>query len=231
MTDAAGPRELAVVKVGGAVAHEAVGAARAMSAAGHAVCIVHGAGPQISLQMREMGLAVQFVRGRRVTSAAGLAVVRRSLQEVNQRLCAAIGRRAVGFMGDDIGLPARQIPGLGLVGEPLPACPEAVVTALGGGRIPVIAPLAAGPLNVNADEAAACLAVGMAAGRLHFVSDVPGVLLDRVVLSSISADEAERLLDSRQLEGGIVPKLRAAVVAARAQLRVQIGATAVLGSP
>jgi acetylglutamate kinase len=91
----------------------------------------------------------------------------------------------------------------------------------------VVAPLAAGPLNVNADEAAAALAVGLGADRLLFVTDVPGVLLGGDVVGALAADEADRMLGAGELEGGIVPKLHAAVRAARLGVRSEIGATAV----
>ena len=92
----------------------------------------------------------------------------------------------------------------------------------------MVAPLGVGPLNVNADEAAAALAVGLEAERLLFVTDVAGVFRDGVVLSSIEAGEADRLLDDGTFEGGIVPKLRAAVAAARNGVRAEIGETAVV---
>jgi len=93
--------------------------------------------------------------------------------------------------------------------------------------VPVVVPLAAGPLNVNADEAAAALAVGLGAERILFVSDVPGVLLDGAVATVLSADEAEAGLGEGVFEGGIVPKLMAAVRAARGGVRATIGATEV----
>ena len=178
--------------------------------------------------MERRGIDVRFVGGRRVTSAEGMVVVRESLATVNAALCAAIGPRAVGLMGDEIGLRARRIPELGLVGDPAPAAPAAVLDALAAGRIPVVAPLAAGPLNVNADEMAAALAVGLQATRILFLSDVPGLLLDGAVAASVGADEADRLLDAGELEGGIVPKLYAAVHAARLGVAAHIGETAVL---
>jgi len=145
---------------------------------------------------------------------------------VNAELCAAIPG-AVGLMGDEIGLPATQVPELGLVGDPLPSAPQAVLDVLAVGCVPVVAPLAAGPLNVNADEMAAALAVGLGADRISFLTDVPGLLYGGSVVRTINADDAEGLLDRGELEGGILPKLRAAVIAARLGVHTEIGATAV----
>ncbi len=194
----------------------------------HDVCVVHGAGPQISAELERSGLEVRFVEGRRVTSADALAVVRDSLAAVNEGICAAIGPRAMPLFGDEIGLDAVQVPELGLVGSPLPSSPPAIEEALAAGLIPVVAPLGVGPLNVNADEAAAALAVGLGAERLLFITDVPGLLLGGAVAASIRVGEAERLLDAGALAGGIVPKLRAAVGATRQGVDATIGATAVL---
>jgi acetylglutamate kinase len=217
-----------VVKVGGAAVHSATPHVLELADAGHEVCVVHGAGPQISEEMERFGIPVEFVGGRRVTSPVGLAVVRASLAAVNRVLCEDLGPRAVGLFGDEISLHAVQIPALGLVGDPLLSRPAAVAQALAAGRIPVVAPIAVGPLNVNADEAAAALAVGLGAERLLFVTDVPGLILEGAVVATIEADEADRLLDTGELEGGILPKLRAAVIAARLGVRAEIGETAVL---
>jgi acetylglutamate kinase len=216
-----------VLKVGGAATAGAAESVFHHHANGFAVCVVHGAGPQISAEMRRRGLPVEFVGGRRVTTAAALEVVRRSFAAVNAALCAAIGPEAVALMGDEIGLPAERVPELGLVGEPVPSAPPAAVEAMAAGRVPVVAPLAAGPLNVNADEMAAALAVGLGAERIWFLTDVPGLLRAGGVVSAIGADEAETLLAGGELDGGILPKLRAAVTAARVGVRAEIGATAV----
>jgi acetylglutamate kinase len=217
-----------VVKLGGAVARDAVSYPLALAEQGHEVCIVHGAGPQISLAMARRGIEVAFVNGRRVTTPEALAVVREALSEVNGELVEAVGDAAVGLMGDEIGLEAEQIPELGLVGNPLPSAPAAIVEALSSGKVPVVAPLARGPLNVNADEAAAMLAVGIGAERVHFVTDVPGLLLGDEVVASIHADEAEQLLATGDLQGGIIPKLTAALHAARQGVVAEIGETAVI---
>lgn len=218
-----------VVKCGGAVAGGAAGAVGSLADAGHEVCVVHGAGPQISQEMERLRIPVDFVGGRRVTTPAGLSVVRSSLAAVNRALCASLGPRAIGLAGDEIGIHAVRVESLGLVGEPLPSRPPALVAALAAGRIPVVAPLAVGPLNVNADEAAAALAVGLAADRLVFVTDVAGVFHEGAVLATIDAGEADRLVGDGTFEGGIVPKLRAAAAAARRGIRSEIGETAVLG--
>lgn len=215
-----------VIKCGGAVASSAAGTIRAL-AAGTQACVVHGAGPQISAEMERRGLPVEFVGGRRVTSPAALAVVRESLAAVNRELCGALGARAVGLMGDEIGLRALQVPELGLVGDPLPCRPPAVEAVLDARLVPVVAPLAEGPLNVNADEMAAALAAGLGAERIFFLTDVPGLLRAGEVVTAIPADEAEDLLLSGELDGGILPKLRAAVTAARLGVTASIGETAV----
>ncbi len=215
-----------VVKVGGAVA-EASGEAVLALAAEHEVCVVHGAGPQISLEMERAGINVEFVDGRRVTSPAGLEIVRASFQRVNTLLCEAIGERAVPLFGDEIGLQAEPVPELGLVGNALPSRPAAIVEALDAGKIPVVAPIAEGPLNVNADEAAAALAIGLGVDELLFLTDVDGLILDGSVVDEIGIDAATELLDGGTLEGGIIPKLGAAVTAARGGVAASIGRTAV----
>ena len=109
-----------VVKVGGAVAGRSAEAVLELARV-EEVCVIHGAGPQISLEMERAGIPVEFVGGRRVTTAEGLEIVRRSFQAVNDQLCALIGERAVGLFGDEAGLQVEPVPELGLVGEARPA--------------------------------------------------------------------------------------------------------------
>jgi acetylglutamate kinase len=215
-----------VVKVGGAVAGDSADAILAL-AEEHEVCVVHGAGPQISLEMERAGIPVEFVDGRRVTSPEGLELVRAEFARVNALLCEAIGERAVPLFGDEIGLEAERVPELGLVGNALPSRPQAVVEALEAGKIPVVVPLAGGPLNVNADEAAAALALGIGADELLFLTDVDGLILGGRVVDSIGVDDASELLDGGTLQGGIIPKLGAAVTAARGGVSATIGRTLV----
>jgi acetylglutamate kinase len=216
-----------VLKVGGVSTGGVAEAVADLRAAGNQVCVVHGAGPQISEEMERRGLELHFVGGRRVTTPEALEVVCESFAEVNAAVCAAIGADAVGLFGDEIGLAAEHVPELGLVGRAVPSAPRTVLAVLVSGRVPVVSPMAPGPLNVNADEAAAALAVGIGASRIRFLTDVPGVYHDGELVESISAAHAETLVDSGSFEGGIVPKVLAAARAARSGLVAEIGSTAV----
>jgi acetylglutamate kinase len=207
---------LIVVKVGGAVVGSELGDL-------DDAVVVHGGGRQITAALAAAGVETRFVGGRRVTDILAIDVVREALVAVNRELCAAIGPRAVGLIGDEIGLQATRMPELGHVGSPVPSRPQAILDALDAGKIPVVAPLAEGPLNVNGDDMAAALAVGLGAERIVFHTDVPGVLRDEQVLASVAAHDVE----AGEFEGGILPKLQAAVVAAREGVRAEIGATEV----
>jgi acetylglutamate kinase len=217
-----------VVKVGGRVAAASAEEVLARRAAGDEVVVVHGAGPQISSELEARGLPVTFVRGRRFTDSETLGVVRDTLVGVGADLAAALGQAAVHLVGDEIGLEATPVPELGLVGDPVQSRLPAIEDALASGRIPVVTPIAVGPLNVNADEAATAVAASVGAERVVFLSDVPGVYLEGEVLTLIAADRATELIDQGTFDGGIVPKLMAAVLAARAGLTAEIGETAVV---
>jgi acetylglutamate kinase len=217
-----------VLKLGGRVAASSLDLVLEHHIAGDEAVVVHGAGQQITAELGARGIGTRFVRGRRYTDPATLAVVRESLVAVGAELSAALGPAAVHLVGDEIGLDAVRLHELGYVGDPLPSQPAAVKTALGAGRIAVVTPIAVGPLNVNADEVATALAVGLEADDVVFVSDVAGVYLEGRVVPSLRADRAVELIESGTFEGGIVPKLTAAVQATRLGLTARIGETAVV---
>jgi acetylglutamate kinase len=218
-----------VLKVGGASTAGVAAAVAALRESGERVCVVHGAGPQISGEMERRGLVPQFVEGRRVTTAEVLDVVRESLAAVNAAVCEAIGPAALALAGDEVGLEAELVPGLGFVGRAVPSAPRAVIEALAAGFVPVVTPLACGPLNVNADEAASALAVGIGASGIRFLTDVPGVYHEGRLVQTIAAQRAQALVDGGAFDGGIVPKLLAAAAAARNGVTAEIGLTAVTG--
>ncbi len=181
--------------------------------------VVHGAGYRISAALPRRGW-------KRRSWAAGASRPSRRFRSFARpspartaRLCEQIGPRAVGLMGDELGLEADRLPELGEAGMLRPVVPARLAELLGEPDVvPVIAPLARGPLNVNADDAAAVLAVALRADRLVFVSDVPGVLVEGEVVAQLSAADIGAL--GGVLSGGIVPKLQAALSAAREGVRV-----------
>ena len=205
-----------VVKVGGAVAAESTDRILGLREEGHEVVVVHGAGPQITHEMKRRGIPVEFVNGRRRTSRRALDVVRESLV-VGERgaLRRARRPRRAGASATPHGLLAVPVPPLGWVGDPLPCRPKVILDALAAGKIPVVAPLAVGPLNVNADDASAALALGLGApqARLPDRRRRASTSNDDLV-DSICAGDANAMLDAGEFDGGIVPKLRAAAIAA-----------------
>lgn len=217
---------LTVVKCGGAaLAKEPFDLARHVEPGDGAV-VVHGAGARISAALLTVGIETSFHGGRRVTTAEALPYVREAFRDENRALCRQIGPRALGLMGDTLGLEAERLPGLGEAGMLLPHVPARLWGLLSTDAVPVIAPIARGPLNVNADDAAAVLAVALRADRLVFLSDVEGVLVDGGLVPRLSERDASALHGA--LSGGIVPKLEAAFHAARAGVRVDVGRTAVV---
>jgi acetylglutamate kinase len=217
-----------VVKVGGAVAAESASRILGLREEGHEVCVVHGAGPQITDEMIRRGIPVEFVNGRRRTSRAALEVVRESMAAVNAELCSAVGALAAPVFGDRDGLLAVPVPPLGWVGDPLPCRPGALLEAFAAGLIPIVAPLAVGPLNVNADDAATALALGLGAKRLVILTDVAGLYVDDEVVDAIDVTRSNAMLAAGLFDGGIVPKLRAAAIAAGSGIIAEIGCTAVI---
>lgn len=219
-----------VVKIGGRVA-EASAPAILELAEQNEVCVVHGAGPQISLEMERAGIVPEFAGGRRVTTPEVFEIVRASLERVNTALCEAIGERAVSLLGHEIGFWAVPIEELGLVGDPRPQELPILDRALNDGKIPVVAPLARSDrsdtlLNVNADDAAAAIAVNTA-DRLLFLTDVEGFMLNGEVVDSLDLPTAEKLFFGGTLEPTILPKLGAAIEAARSGIPAFIGRTEV----
>ena len=198
--------------------------------------VVHGGGPQISAMLSRLGIDSEFRGGLRVTTPEVMDVVRMVLTGGVQRelvsLLNRVGSAAVGISGEDGGLlRARQrlatVDGeavdVGLVGDVVEVSPRPVLDLLAQGRIPVIssvAPLVADSttvLNVNADTAAAALAVALRAQKLMVLTDVEGLYSDwpdrSSLVSRISVSALERLLPD--LGSGMIPKMEACARAVR----------------
>ncbi len=200
--------------------------------AGFRPVVVHGGGPQISSMLDRLGIESEFRGGLRVTTPEAMDVVRMVLVgQVQRELVGLIndhGPLAVGLSGEDAGLftakPTNTIVDgeevdLGLVGEVASVRPEAVNDLVAAGRIPVIssvAPDAAGRVhNVNADTAAAALAVALGAEKLLVLTDVEGLYRDWPesddVIQEISPESLAELMPS--LASGMVPKMEACLQA------------------
>lgn len=218
-----------VIKIGGSTlgAHDTtVEDLVALQKAGELPVVVHGGGKAISEWLDRQGVATRFVRGLRVTDAQTLPVVLAVLSGlVNKGLVAAIisqGGQALGLSGIDAHLIEARIRDseLGYVGEIVSINAEPIRTILGAGYIPVIAPVglerpdqggeAGSPLNINADTAAAEIAVALGAERLIFLTDMAGVCdSSGGVISRLSGAEAEELMGLGTISGGMIPKVEA----------------------
>jgi acetylglutamate kinase len=196
--------------------------------------VVHGGGPQISSMLDRLGIETEFRGGLRVTTREAMDVVRMVLVgQVGRDLVGLVnqhGPYAVGLSGEDAGLFTARRHGalvdgqsvdLGLVGDVAQVRPEAVLDLIAAGRIPVVssvAPDADGVVhNVNADTAAAALAVALGAEKLVVLTDVPGLFRDwpasTEVIAEVAVDELAAMLPG--LDAGMAPKMAACVRAVR----------------
>ena len=183
--------------------------------------VVHGGGPFIDAELRREGIAAEFVRGLRVTTAQAIGPVERALTLLGKRLAQEVGS-AVSLTGRDARLlEARAFDEqLGLVGRMVSVNASLLKGLLSIGFTPVVACLAVNdegePLNVNADEVAGSVA-GTLGVPVVFLTNVAGVL-------EVPDDPGSRLdtLDRRQVEeriadgriwGGMIPKVEAALAA------------------
>ena len=194
--------------------------------------VVHGGGPQIASMLGRLGLTSEFKGGLRVTTPEVMEVVRMVLTGQVQRELVGLlnqhGPLAVGLSGEDAHLFEARRRGtvvdgeevdLGLVGDVVGVNPAAVLDLIAAGRIPVVSTVAPDVdepgqvLNVNADSAAAALAVALGARKLVVLTDVEGIYADwpnrDSLLSQVTLSEARLLLE--RVDSGMVPKLEACI--------------------
>ena len=195
-----------------------------LSLVGVRVVVVHGGGPEISDMLKRLGHESKFVDGLRYTDEETMEVVQQVLcGKVNKDLAALIngqGGRAVGLCGIDAGLfqAVRLDEKYGLVGSIQKVVPDVV-------EIPTLARGVDGPTayNVNADTAAAKLAIAMNAEKLLLLTDVRGLLTDPAdevtLIPHARASEIPGLVKDGVIKGGMIPKIDCAVEAVRSGVR------------
>jgi acetylglutamate kinase len=216
----------AVIKYGGAAMVRAdlkdrfAEDVRLLQAVGLQPILVHGGGPEISRTLERMGEKSEFIDGLRVTDEGNLKVVEMVLTgQINKEIVASLARagaRAVGLSGKDGNLlSARKLVApsgkdLGYVGEVSSVDPELLELLLSRGYVPVVSPLGLGAdgqtYNINADAVAAELAVACGAKKLIFLTDVPGILSQDLLISELNAEELRARMEDGTIKGGMLPK-------------------------
>lgn len=211
-----------------------------MECVGMQPVVVHGGGKAISRAMTEAGLQPKFVRGLRVTDEAAIKVVENTIKNtVNAALLEILvskGAKAKRIDGNTVFEVTKRTAkdpatgetlDWGYVGEIKHVHAAPILECLRTETIPVITPLGKGPdgklYNLNADDAAAAVARELRARKLAFLSDVPGLLKDRTdestLLSTLHIKEVEELINTKVIDGGMLPKIRSCMEALEAGVR------------
>lgn len=189
--------------------------------------IVHGGGKEISTWVKKAGMEPKFINGLRVTDEATMDIAEMVLGKVNKRLVQmmqSLGVNAVGISGKDgatLRVEKKLSDGkdIGFVGEIKEVNTDLINTLLDNNFIPVICPIGLDDsfqnYNINADDAACAIARAMHAEKLAFLSDIEGVYEDplrpETLISELTIPEAEALLDSGNVGGGMLPKIRSCI--------------------
>ncbi|MBP1157777.1 MULTISPECIES: acetylglutamate kinase [unclassified Paenibacillus] len=198
--------------------------------------IVHGGGPAISDTLGKLGIETEFVNGLRRTNEAVLDVVEMVLAgQINKEIVRKIqrsGAKALGLSGVDGYLiqaaPVANADEVGLVGDVTHVNAELVQGIVNMGYMPVIAPVGIGAdggqrYNINADTAAGAVASHIGVERMIVVTDVPGIMRtvdgEKKVLPSVTVQEIDEMIESGEIYGGMIPKVRAAVQCIQGKVR------------
>ena len=201
-----------------------------LAAVGIHVVVVHGGGKAITKAMSESGLKANFINGMRVTDAATIEIVKRTLDEVvNKDVCNAITLaqgKPSGLPGDSVLLCEKLTVDddgnkvdLGFVGDVTEVRVKVIKKELSEGLIPIISPVAEDkdgkPYNINADVAAGRVAAALNARRLVYMSDVPGLLADpsdpSSLISTLKVSQVDGLKKTGVIDKGMRPKVASAV--------------------
>lgn len=226
-----------VIKYGGAamqnkLCKQVMGDIVLLSLVGIRVVVVHGGGPEINEMLSKIGKKPRFVNGLRYTDNETMDVVQMVLAgrvgKQMAQLLGELGGKALSLSGMDgrllVAKKHESKEDLGLVGDITHIDPEPINLALSGGYTPVISSVACGEepgevYNINADSAAAQVAVAVGAEKLILLTDVRGLLRDpsyeNTLISSLTLAEIPQLVKSGVISGGMIPKVECCVEAVR----------------
>jgi len=226
-----------VIKYGGAamqsnnLCRQVMGDIVLLSLVGIRVVVVHGGGPEINEMLAKMGKKPRFVNGLRYTDSETMDIVRMVLAgrvgKQMAQLLGELGGRALSLSGMDgrmLIAKKHEEDDLGLVGDITHVDPEPINLALSGGYTPVISSIACGEqpgemYNINADSAAAQVAVAVGAEKLILLTDVRGLLRDPsyedTLISELTLGEVPQLIKAGIISGGMMPKVDCCVKAVR----------------
>jgi acetylglutamate kinase len=197
--------------------------------------IVHGGGPEISMEMKKQNKKPQFINGLRVTDQDTMEITEMVLTgKINTRLVAEINLcisedqgntiKGIGLSGEDAQLlmvKKYSSIDLGFVGEIERINPEILFLLLEKNYIPVIATIGVDDkgerYNINADTVAGELSIALKAEKLVYLTDIDGILRElgdvNSIISSLTTEEAKDLLESGQIQKGMIPKVKSAIKA------------------
>lgn len=196
------------------------------------VVLVHGGGPEINHMLERVGIEPKFINGLRYTDAETMEIVQMVLTgKLNKDICGLLlqeGGKAVGLSGVDSGLlRAKKIhkgdAELGFVGEVTEVNPHIIESLLNEGFIPVVSTVALGEngdqsrYNINADTAAAKIAIALKAEKFVQLTNVPGVLKDvnkpESLIQRIHIEDVQKYIDDGTIAGGMIPKIECCMMA------------------
>ena len=187
------------------------------------IVIVHGGGKETTELATKLNLETRFINGHRYTDESMMKVILMTLAgKLNKEIVGVIntnGGNAIGLCGVDNNLlRARKLNGgdvdLGLVGEVVSVNTALINLLLLNSMMPVISPIGVGPngemFNINADLAAGAIASALKAEKLVYLSDIEGVLINKRLVSTLSWEEAQRMIAQGSIFGGMIPKVQSA---------------------
>jgi acetylglutamate kinase len=235
-------KKLVVIKLGGSIIDSKDSAVQdivRLRISGYRVVLVHGGAKMVTKWMADQGVTAEFHQGERITDARSLSVVTAVLAGLaNKETTAALidaGAKAAGVSGVDGALIEGRVrdPKIGYVGDVMKVNPQVLEALLDAGFIPVVAPVSLNSegrksgdsllININGDTVAGEIAAAMRAEKLIFLTDVDGIKnSDGNVLHDIKIEEVEELLSSGVAYGGMIPKLKACLRAAKAGVTCRI---------